>query len=184
VLSEHNDFKKLEKMISIFKTAIYPKHTDWKLTLVVTYFEEDIKIIDKWKKDAEGFPIEIITNVEHEKLKMIYGKAKIYWHAAGFGEDLAKHPERAEHFGIAPVEAMSAGAVPVVINAGGIPEIVTEGKDGLVWTTEGELVASTEKLIGNEAYRELLSKQAIKKAELFSEKSFAKKLFSIIDSIS
>lgn len=183
VLSKHNDFKKLEKMIEIFKEKISPNHKQWKLILVVTFFEEDKHIIDLWKKEVENLPIEILTNIDYEQLSKVYGKAKIYWHAAGLGENLKKHPERAEHFGIAPVEAMSAGAVPVVINKGGIPEIVDDNKDGLVWNTEQELVEKTEKLLTDEGYRERLASEAIKKAAVFSETSFKEKLFTIIDKL-
>lgn len=183
IISEHNDFKKLERMMEIFKGKIYPKHKQWKLILVVTFFAEDQHIIDAWKKEVKNFPIEILTNVEYEQLVKVYGRAKIYWHAAGLGEDLQKHPERAEHFGIAPVEAMSAGAVPVVINKGGIPEIVEDNKDGLVWNTEQELVEKTEKLLNDDAYRKRLASDAVKKAEMFSETSFKDKLFTILDSL-
>ncbi len=184
ILSENNDFKKLEWMLSVFKNHIYPDFNDWKFIVVVTCVEEDKKIVEQWKKDAEKFPIEIMTDIEYSKLAEFYSVAKIYWHAAGYGEDLNKHPERAEHFGIAPVEAMSAGTVPIVINAGGIPEIIDEGKNGMVWTTEKELISKTKQMIIHNDTREKLAENATLKSELFSEESFVKKLLSIIQQIS
>ena len=43
------------------------------------------------------------------------------------GEDAERHPERFEHFGISVVEAMAAGAVPLVFGAAGPGEIVQDG---------------------------------------------------------
>jgi hypothetical protein len=58
------------------------------------------------------------------------------WHATGYGFDAEQYPAKQEHFGMTTVEAMSAGAVPVVLNTGGQREIVTHGDDGFLW---GEL---------------------------------------------
>ncbi len=49
------------------------------------------------------------------ELADLYARASIFWHAAGLGEDAEDDPNRMEHFGISIVEAMSAGAVPVVL---------------------------------------------------------------------
>lgn len=183
-LSEHNDFKKIEKMISIFKARILSDNRGWKFVVVITHFESDTSVIEQWKKDLKDLPIQLITNTDYETLQKLYAKSKIYWHAAGYEEDLDKHPERAEHFGIAPVEAMSAGAVPIVINAGGLPEIVDEGKDGLIWNTEDELVQQTKRIIIDDKFREELSQNAISKSKHFSEEAFQKQLFTLIDSLS
>ncbi len=59
--------------------------------------------------------------------------ASIYWHAGGLGEDPDRHPDRFEHFGITVVEAMAAGAVPLVFAAGGPAEIVEHGVNGFHW---------------------------------------------------
>ena len=83
--------------------------------------------VESLRKKTAGSKIEILTDSEFETLQTYYSKAKIYWHAAGFGEDLEKHPDRAEHFGMSTVEAMSAGCVPVVFAGGGQLEIVQSG---------------------------------------------------------
>ena len=67
------------------------------------------------------------------ELDALYRGAAVYWHATGLDEDIDDDPVRAEHFGITTVEAMSAGAVPVVIAAGGQPEIVRDGVDGFLF---------------------------------------------------
>jgi N-acetyl-alpha-D-glucosaminyl L-malate synthase BshA len=46
--------------------------------------------------------------------------------------DLFLLPSEYESFGLSALEAMSCGAVPVVSRAGGLPEVITDGQDGLL----------------------------------------------------
>ena len=64
---------------------------------------------------ADGLPVVLHVDARGAELDALYRRAAVYWHATGLGEDLDADPVRAEHFGITTVEAMSAGAVPVVI---------------------------------------------------------------------
>ena len=146
-LENGGDFKKLSRMIDMFKILVDQTRTDWEFTLVITYKEEDKKHIETLIENAKGYNITFKTNVTNEELIVLYRSAKIYWHAAGFEEDLEKNPNRAEHFGISVVEAMSAGAIPIVIHAGGIPEIVQNGENGYTWKTEEELRSQTIQVI-------------------------------------
>jgi glycosyltransferase involved in cell wall biosynthesis len=132
-------------------------------------------------ENKEGYPIEFLINKSNDELWEIYSKAKIYWHASGFGEDLVKHPEFAEHFGISTVEAMGAGAVPVVINAGGQKEIVTEKINGLLWESLDELEEKTLSLINNKDLLMKLSKKAKERAKDFNDDNFSKKINQIIN---
>ena len=120
-------------MINAFKEMVTKGLKDWKFVLAVSVQKKDETEFEVMQKAAKGFPIEFLVNKSNDELWDIYSKAKIYWHASGFGEDLEKNPEYAEHFGISTVEAMGAGAVPVVINAGGQTEIVADGENGFLW---------------------------------------------------
>ena len=71
---------------------------------------------------------------------------------------------------------MAAGCVPVVINAGGQPEIVTHNKNGFLWTTEKELISLTIKLIKNQKLWYKQSFEAQKRSKDFSKKVFTKKI--------
>jgi len=121
-----------------------------------------------------------LTNISYEILRKYYGESKIYWHATGFGEDEIKHPERMEHFGIVVVEAMAAGCVPVVINQGGIPEIVTDKINGFLWKTKDQLKETSLQLIKSENLRQKLASQAIEDSRKFSKKVFCQKIDEII----
>jgi len=172
--------KKPDILIAAFKNLYDSGNKNWKLVIAGSYLPDDEDFVDTLKKSTSGYPIEIVVNVPYSKLVSYYQKAKIYWHAAGFGEDLEKFPERAEHFGITTVEAMGAGAVPIVINAGGQMEIVTDNKDGFLWNTLGELEDKTNLIIKDEKLMEKLSKDAQVRAADFSKENFADKLETLV----
>lgn len=166
----HN--KKHEEMIRIFKKMVDGGLKNWKLVLLGGIATEHQKDLPDLKKLVGSYPIKIITNGSFEELKTYYSKAKIYWHAAGFKENLAQHPQKAEHFGISTVEAMSAGCVPVVFNGGGQPEIVTDNKNGFLWETEKEWIEKTLRLINDQKLMEKMSSNAKSKSQEFSKKRF------------
>lgn len=180
-LSDNTSFKKQEFMIETFKKMLKNGLKQWKFILVISFKEKDKVYIEELEKSIKGLPIEIIKNADSIILQDLYRKAKIYWHAAGFGEDLEKHPELAEHFGIATVQAMEQGAVPVVLNAGGQIEIVNESENGLLWSSQEECIEKTEKVIKDKKLWEKLSNNAEKKAEEFTVNKFCQNLSAIME---
>jgi len=110
----------------------------------------------------------VVRNIARADLCRLYGEAKIFWHAAGFGEDPDAHPHLLEHFGITTVEAMSAGCVPVVIRRGGQPEIVEHGVSGFVWDTLDELIEYSERLAASPDLWRRMSAAACLRAQLYS----------------
>ena len=175
-----DDYKKQNVMINTFKNMVDKGLKDWEFVLAVSIRQEDKKQFDEMKKLGIGYPIKFIINSPNAALGNIYSKAKIYWHASGFGENLEEHPEYAEHFGISTVEAMSAGCVPVVINAGGQKEIVEDGKNGLLWNSIEEFQSKTLELTKNESFLEKLSKQAIESAKKFSKERFCLEINNLV----
>lgn len=172
--------KKQEFLIDTFKNN-YKKYFDgWKLILIGSVLPPDEEFVSELQKRAEGADITVLKNVSFEKLHECYAEAKIYWHAAGFGEDLEKFPEYAEHFGITTVEAMGYGVVPVVINAGGQAEIVEDKKNGLLWNSVDELIEKTSILMKNKIFWQALSKGARERAVFFSRDRFCRELHKIL----
>lgn len=173
-------FKKQDVMISVFKKMIDKGLSNWQFVVAVSCLDRDEKLLEELQNFSKHYPILVVANVPHERLEMLYKEAKIYWHATGFGEDLKKHPELAEHFGITTVEAMSNGAVPVVFNGGGQKEIVIDMKNGAFWESEDQLIERTQELIEKKNMWTELSKASQKRAELFSEEKFCDHLEQII----
>ncbi len=81
-------------------------------------------------------------------------------------------PLNVEHFGITTVEAMAAGAVPVVIDKGGQREIVDDGINGFRWKTLEELGRLTQRLIMDPDLRLAMSKAAVEKSNTYSIEAF------------
>lgn len=172
--------KKQTVLLDAFRELHKKELKNWKLVFAGSFIESDRHIYESLKKEAKGLPVDVLSNLDKQTLNQLYKKAKIYWHATGYGEDIEKHPERVEHFGITTVEAMSAGAVPVVINLGGQPEIVEDGKNGFLWNTIEELKKKTLSLTLDEKLREQIAKQAAIRAKDFNRKRFDEEIKSLI----
>jgi glycosyltransferase involved in cell wall biosynthesis len=112
------------------------------------------------------------ANLSRAELRQRFARAKIFWHATGFGEDTQARPELAEHFGIATVEAMAAGCVPVVIDKGGQSEIVEHGTSGFLWSTLEELKGYTELLVHDTRLWQQMSAAARQRAQGFARQNF------------
>jgi glycosyltransferase involved in cell wall biosynthesis len=122
---------------------------------------------------AEECHAQLRPNLDLASLKRLYEKAKIFWHAAGYGEDEDMRPERSEHFGIVTVEAMASGCIPIVINKGGQPEIIKHGVNGFVWDTPRELEEYTMLVARDDMLRKRMLEAARSHAQLYSRDEFA-----------
>lgn len=130
------------------------------------------------KERSRGYPVQFHVNATYATLSDLYGRASLLWHAAGYGVDERRHPERTEHFGMTPLEAMSARCVPLAINAGGTRETVEDGVSGFLWTTTDELLDRTERLFNNSALLANLQEGGRKRFERYSRKAFTDSLIS------
>ena len=128
------------------------------------------------KREARGLPVEVHVNASGSAVERLLGEASLYWHGAGLGEDTERHPERFEHFGISVVEAMAAGAVPIVFGAAGPAEIVQDGVNGRHWSTLDELAELTVELAADDVRRGELAAGAVRRASDFSASAFADRL--------
>ena len=100
--------------------------------------------------------------------------------------DIFVAPSRYESFGLIFIEAMASGKPVIGTRVGGIPEIIIEGQNGLLFTNENtkELQVALSKLITDKPLRERMGKESKKLIEtkFNSEKmatdftSFANKL--------
>lgn len=166
-----NNFKKLVKE---------KKFKDWKLILAGgTEVGADL-YLKKLKSMAKGTNVEFLESPSVDKLKDVFGNSKIFWSAAGFGEDEKRNPEKVEHFGITLVEAMSAGCVPVVFKAGGYKEIIDNGKDGFLWQNSKELIAQTKQVSYTSELLSEISKEAVKKSREYGYEKFKTKIKDIV----
>jgi glycosyltransferase involved in cell wall biosynthesis len=179
----YND-KRYDVMLEAFRRLCGTGHADgWEYWIAGSCGDDppSREYLADLQEMARGVPVRFFVNAPYETLRSLYGRATIFWHAAGFGVDERREPHRTEHFGMSTVESMSASCVPVVVNNGGQREIVTHGVNGFLWNTVEELVSHTAALCGADLgpFRE----QARRRYADFSRAEFGKRLQSIVNSI-
>ncbi len=178
--SGHN--KKQLEMVTAFRDLVARGGAEgWEYHLVGGCAPEHRPYLDQIRAVAAGLPVVLHPDASGAELGDLYARASIFWHAAGLGEDPERHPDRYEHFGITTVEAMSAGAVPVVIDAAGQVEIVEHGATGYRFAGLDDLVSHTERLIADPAWRAALSAAAERRAHDFGWEAFTAAVRAEID---
>lgn len=146
---------------------------EYHLVGAVSIDENDQRYLKKVKKLASTVDnVFIHENCPYNELITLYKEAKIFWHATGYRCDDERQPQNMEHFGITTVEAMSYGAVPIVIRRGGQTETVEEGINGFLWETEEECVEKTLRIVNNDDLRMKMAIESSKRANLYSIETF------------
>lgn len=178
--SQLTQAKRQDILIRAFKKIYDSGFRDWKLILAGGVEIGVTDYVKNLRGKAKGYPIEIIESPSWKEIRKMYGKAKIFWSASGYGIDEKKEPKRVEHFGITVVEAMAGGAVPLVCFAGGHKEIISEGKDGYLWATEKALLLKTKALTQNRQLLLKLSKNARQSSKVYEYARFEAQVSEIL----
>lgn len=136
-----------------------------------------------------------------QELKQRFGDSPVRWHgpvnATGELEKLYARAlifiypslaEKGETFGLAPLEAMAYGAVPVVSALECFHEFLNPSKDALVFNhrlpsaTEG-LKAALKTLLSEESKRSVLAQAAFKRAKHFAPDLIAKRFLDLFEEL-
>jgi glycosyltransferase involved in cell wall biosynthesis len=183
VPEDRNDYKHQGTLIEAFRGMPRLHREGWELHLTGTLLSDadSLNSFRRLKEAARGLPVCLHPSVGFEELRGLYRRACIYWHATGYGQSAEKHPGKQEHFGITTVEAMSAGAVPVVINSGGQRESVVHGFCGFLWNDLDELKRYTCQLADDPALLEALSRNALARSARFSRAAFADRVEALVE---
>ncbi len=151
----------------------------WQLHLVGTV--EDEAYFQEIKQLSKNLPIKIHQQLNRGELIKLFQKASIYWQATGYGLDENKHPSAVEHFGIAPIEAMAAYCVPLLIAKGGHKEILGTELADYLWESDEDCLNKTINLIKDEQERSKVAHQMRVRAEDFNAQRFNQLLYKMID---
>jgi len=176
--SQLKQAKMQDVLIKAFKKMCDKGLKGWRLVLAGGVEVGVGDYIKRLEKMSYGYPIEIIKSPKFKDLVKLYGKAKIFWSASGYGVNENKEPDRVEHFGITVVEAMASGCVPVIFNAGGHKEIIKDGINGYLWNTISEFKNKTMEIQKNKRILDEFSEKALKDSKLYSREDFDNKISS------
>lgn len=173
--------KKFDVIVDAFEMLLKENEgKGYSLALAGGVLPSDSQSFELLKKRVAKLSVTVYPNCSYTTLISLYEQSCVYWHAAGYRDS---NPENMEHFGIAPVEAMSAGTVPVVYNGGGLPEIVTDGSDGFIWNTPEELILKTKKLLTDSALYKKMSESSIATSMKFSTDAFNAQIDVLLGSL-
>jgi len=165
------------QMIEAFK-KIHDKGYEWTFHIVGQVHDKNYYL--ELKNLAKNYPIFFHIGISFNKLKKLYSEAKIYWHLTGI--TMPNIPSAQEHFGMAIVEAMAAGCVPVCLNTGGVKEIITDKVNGFLIENTTQLINRTLRLIENKnRIFENKSDLALKMAKDFDEEKIKENFYNIIN---
>ena len=178
-MGRHHVDKRLEVLIDAFR-ELPELRAGWEFHLagaVAPYAREYVTTLEQ---RAHGIPVFFHRDLSVNELHTIYGRSAIYWHAKGFGvpED---EPEWMEHFGNGPIEARSAGCVPVVFNGGGLVESVDHGVNGFLWNTVEELKTQTLRLARDPVLLASMSARARQLDDRYGVEPFLNAMDAIVD---
>lgn len=175
---EHN--KKQLEMVRAFQGLVDRGLAGWEYHIVGGCEKGGEAYLREVQQEAGGLPVHFHINASGSLLRDLYAKTSIFWHATGLGESRLRSPSHFEHFGIVTVEAMSAGAVPIVFGEGGQLEIVVDGVSGFHFQKLGDLVEKTWTIVRDDQLRGRLSEGAAERARYFDMPRFSAELNAIL----
>jgi len=175
--------KKQLELVRAFRILIARGLAGWEFHLVGGCQQAHAGYLARVRAEAQGLPVHFHIDAPGTELMELYRRASVYWHAAGLGESERRHPERLEHFGISTVEAMGAGAVPIVVGKAGQTEIVQQGVNGYHFQSLNELVERTLLVARDPVLRRRLMTAARERAAEFSTEQFAARVRALVEGV-
>ena len=154
----------------------------WELCLIgfCSKSPEDRRYLAKIEEAACGMPVTILLDGDRQASRQQIAEARLFWHTTGLDIDESTRPEWAEHFGIATVEAMRAGCVPVVIASGGQREIIEHAKSGFLVRDLAELVQTSIGVATNTALRAAIGEAARQRSLVFTKEAFNRRIATLV----
>jgi glycosyltransferase involved in cell wall biosynthesis len=159
-------------LVEAFRRLGPEVHRGW--TLHLAGYVDDPEELRAVRDAAAGLPVVLHPDAARDEVEALLGRASICWHACGLDVDPQRHPERLEHFGISVVEAMSAGAVPLVLDVGGPAETVADVAP--TWHDLDDLARQTHDLLESPSTLAGLAERARVRAADFGPAPFQRRL--------
>jgi len=174
-----------EKGIGLLINSFKMLNTDWKLQIIgsaeVRAGGAGVQYLHSLKKLAEGHDVEFVGAVNDiEKLNKYYSTASIFVYPS-----LA---EKGETFGLAPLEAMAWGCVPIVSNLSCFHDFIINETNGLIFNHRSDnsaalLAKAIEQLQNDGSLRLKLAESALGVQESHSTSYIAQQFLDEFDKI-
>ena len=159
-----------------------PPDTTLRLMGSVDQRRENIRHCHRLQLIALGLPIEFCFNLTRDELQTRLSEATVYVHATGYSPDEMLPPQCCEHFGIAILEAMAAGCVPVVFARGGAVEFVEHGRNGFLFLDADQAGRQIAWLLQHPTECRQMAERAIETSRQHDYANFRERLASILES--
>ncbi|KAI7842484.1 hypothetical protein COHA_003838 [Chlorella ohadii] len=162
--------------IEIFRSILPYLPDGTQLHLIGNLMPNHTSYLDDLRKKAVGLPVNFHIGVPAEKIEDLMHGSLVQWHLTGIELESEEDPASEEHFGISVAEGMSSGVIPVVLNRGGVGDIVKHSHNGfLAPTAQGIAELTTEVFQLDLTRRAELRRNAISWVKRFSQGAFARK---------
>jgi glycosyltransferase involved in cell wall biosynthesis len=172
--------KRFDVLVDAFAGLPEEIRNRWELVLAGGTRDRSAQaVLDGLTARSRGLAVRLVTDPRGQDLGELFSTSTLYWQATGF-ERPARHPEGAEHFGIALVEAMSHGCVPLAYRDGGAPEILEPVGPGALWGTIDELRDLTVAAIEDELWREQRAEAGVAVAARYSYAAFESLVYDLM----
>ena len=126
------------------------------------------------RKRATGLPVVFEVDAPSSEVGEALRTSLVQWHMTGGDADTTSDPASEEHFGISVAEGQSAGAIPVVLDRGGLRDVVSHGEDGFLEKMPEGVGKRTISIFGMKPHeRRGLSDRAVEGSARFSDVRFA-----------
>jgi L-malate glycosyltransferase len=169
------------QQVAAFREFLAQTTDRWDMVMIgVCHSEIDREHLAAVQEAARDLPIRFLVNVDREAVVNTLANTRIFWHTAGAFENKNESPVFAEHFGMATVEAMRAGCVPVVIDSGGQREIIQHGVNGFLCEGFTDLVKNTAAVVRNATLCDSLRVAAKTRSMDFSGEVFDQRVLQIV----
>lgn len=159
----------------------------WRLVLLGRLNDYEKLSADRFaelRRYCRGLPIAFEVNVSESRKREVLAGSSLYWHGTGLGCSEPRDASRMEHFGIAVVEALQAGVIPLCYSHGGPTEIIEHGRSGFLFDDVDELANYTLALAGDEGLQAAMRKAGRERAAVFCrgnyEERFAEFLRGVV----
>lgn len=181
-VDSHN-IKNHRQQLNAFAKLLAKVGPGWTLNLIgfCSFAPKEVAYLNELRLAAKDMPVNFFVNAERNEVLRQLAGAKLFWHTGGISDGPGTiAPAKTEHFGIATVEAMLAGCVPLTPAQGGQVEIVEHGVSGYHCRDTEELVAYSAGLIGDQQLLDEMGRRAVARGGGFSLSLFSQRIARVV----